>query len=60
MVRVIPSVKTSEGWVTISTPSSSDIIQKNERTSLAVHENKPAISMLLSARLHTRQVVQWF
>jgi hypothetical protein len=40
IVRVIPRAEISEGWVTIRTPSSPDMLSKNENTSLAAHGNK--------------------
>jgi len=36
MVRVIPRAAISEGWVTITQPSSPDMLSKKEKTSLAV------------------------
>ena len=57
MVRVIPRAEISEGWVTIIQPSRADMLSKKEKTSLAAHGNKHVISMLLSPRLPTEQVV---
>ena len=50
MVRVIPRADMSEGWETITTPSSDSMLSKKEKTSLAAHGNKHVISMLLSPR----------
>jgi hypothetical protein len=57
MVRVIPRADIPESRLTIPTPSRESMFSKNENTSLAAHGNKHVISMLLSPRLSTEQVV---